>query len=188
MSFYFSAFNLTPEEKHTSLAEIKTALLQTSGLLQQARREPSPHVYAEAYAEVSQALRLAEDSDACDTSVAPLATCYFYKGEALTGLGLLAEACEAYEKAAVIEPRAWTDIPAARDAVGKLVTLRKLVKIGEAAEKRPSSRTGKGDIVCGRKDDLVWIRGNDEVLVPVKIRRGSHRRAEIRAGARVRRS
>ncbi|KAI3316953.1 hypothetical protein HD806DRAFT_551235 [Xylariaceae sp. AK1471] len=133
MVFQTTVFDLTPSERHSILSDIKHLLLRTASLLARAQQHSSSssssspsslHDYAEALSLINSALALATDPDACDSSLAPLATCNLYKGHVLLGLKRYAEAYDAYTLAATAHTRALVDAPVARDAARGMLELR----------------------------------------------------------------
>ncbi|TGJ88505.1 hypothetical protein E0Z10_g257 [Xylaria hypoxylon] len=138
MAFETTAFDLTAEEKHATLGEIRCLVLGTGALIARAKKYKSPHDYAEALSSINRALTLATDADACDPSLAPLATCYLYKGHILLGLKLEKDAHEAYAKAAATETREFTDATAPRDEAKRILRYWDRTKVSKRNEKRPA--------------------------------------------------
>ncbi len=105
MALETKAFDLTAEEKHAALGHIRALVLAAGALLARAKKSPapSPHDYSDALHLLNRALFMATDADACDASLAPLATCHLYKGDILLALNRVAEAREAYEAAATAQ-------------------------------------------------------------------------------------
>jgi hypothetical protein len=190
MSFETQAFDLDPQERHAILSEIKSLLLRTASLLAHAQqhhhhhhpnhsqKSKAPHDYAEALSVIDDALTLATDPDACDASLAPLATCHLYKGHVLLGLGRCAEAYDAYTLAAAAPPRALVDAPVARDAARRILALRG----GGEKTGSPGGRRGagvRGDEHgdggrVGKKLGLAVLLA--DMALPVTLRPGPVRR------------
>ncbi|KAI1165175.1 hypothetical protein F5B18DRAFT_204462 [Nemania serpens] len=195
MSFSTNAFDLTPEDQHVMLGKIKSLLLLTSAAIAQAKLNCSWDDYTEAHRYLEEALVYATDPNACHPTLAPLATCYLYKGHIHLGLGQYVAAFEAYEKAAASETHALTDIPAARDAARQMLEIRDLAEAETKAKGTPppSLRGGSGSVwglVSGAKK---W-RGETKKVslmealaagaygarLPAKIHAGPGRVGEVR--------
>ncbi|KAK5633578.1 hypothetical protein RRF57_009292 [Xylaria bambusicola] len=123
MTLGITAFDLTPAEKHAAIGQIRSLALGAGALVARAKKQPtpSPHDYTEALDLVDRALILATDADACDASLAPLATCYLYKGHIHLALNDFEEARAAYLQAASSETRRFTDTETSRDEAKRLL-------------------------------------------------------------------
>ncbi|KAI1199177.1 hypothetical protein F5X97DRAFT_297025 [Nemania serpens] len=199
MSFSTKAFDLTAEDQHVMLGEIKSLLLLANAAILKAKQSGSWDDYDEAHRHLEEAFLYATDPNACDPSLAPLATCYLYKGHIHLGLGQCAAAYEAYEEAAASEAHALTDVPAARDAVKKAMEIRDRAE----AEKEATGKTGtcvRGGSGCvwglvsgakrwegkGTGGKVGWYEalsaGAYGVRLPVGIHGGLGRRGEVLKG------
>ncbi|KAI1435948.1 hypothetical protein GGR50DRAFT_272405 [Xylaria sp. CBS 124048] len=138
MGFEFPAFDLTLGEKHEILGEIKAILLQMSALIARAENLCSEDDYMAALSQIDHALILSSDRDACDPSLAPLATCHLYRGQILLRLGRRQEACESFNLAVSSETRALTDAPAVRDAAKRILEVEKRRDSESRSAHRPS--------------------------------------------------
>ncbi|KAI1751600.1 hypothetical protein F4782DRAFT_531375 [Xylaria castorea] len=172
----FKAFNLTPEEKHASLVEIKTLLLLAGSRIQRAQSfGASAADWQETLDLVNKALIIAKDPDACDTSLAPLVSCYLYKGHILMALGEETKAYAAYSKAATGEAHALTDLPAVQQAAAHLLELRhKLKEKASMAPQNPSRKpipnsNGNDDSTGERRDSLFLPSDIDEIPLLVTV-------------------
>ncbi|KAI0508943.1 hypothetical protein F5B22DRAFT_658734 [Xylaria bambusicola] len=124
MPLGITAFDLSPAEKHAVIGQIRSLVLGAGALIARAKkhRNPSPHDFIEALDLVNRALVLATDEDACDPSLAPLATCFLYKGHIHLALGNFQEAHAAYtEAASSSERRRFTDTETSRDEARRLL-------------------------------------------------------------------
>ncbi|KAJ2990181.1 hypothetical protein NUW58_g3086 [Xylaria curta] len=132
MAFETTAFDLSSEEKHAILGEIKSSIFRIGALLARENKVLSVHDLEEALQRADEAFIWATDSDACDPSLAPLATIFLYRGHILLGLGQQEEAYKEYKKSATSKINALTDVPSARDAARRLVELRNQGENGPA--------------------------------------------------------
>lgn len=123
---------------------------------------------------------MAEDEDACDPALAPLVSCYLYKGHILLALGEEKRAYAAYEKAATGETHALTDFPAVQQAASALLELRNKPKQKETPpppQNPPSSKPrGNGALTGARPDSLFLPSEIDEIPLLVTVRPGPARR------------
>ncbi|KAI8944420.1 hypothetical protein F4801DRAFT_599831 [Xylaria longipes] len=182
-AFEFKAFDLTSGEKHESLGEIKSLLLLAGSRIQRAKTFGASQAdWHDILRLVNQALVIAKDPDACDTSLAPLVSCYLYKGHILLALGQEQKAYDAYEKAATGEAHALTDFPAVQQAARLLLELRNRPRdTGSTAPRNPpqnssNPRGGNGGSAVERPDSLFLPSGIDEIPLLVTIRPGPGRR------------
>ncbi|KAI0418348.1 hypothetical protein F5X98DRAFT_386242 [Xylaria grammica] len=177
MAFQTKAFDLTDEEKHETLGEIRSYVLGTGALIARARRTDCPHLYSEALALINKAIMLATDPDACDPSLAPLATCYLYKGHILLALRYEEDAYDAYEKAANTETREFTDTATSQEQARRILEQR-------SARRRNGEQQEKGadDLRYvlplpgkGTEGETVVVCSTDGIALPITLRPGVSR-------------
>ncbi|KAI1419771.1 hypothetical protein F5Y12DRAFT_193927 [Xylaria sp. FL1777] len=182
MSFQIKAFDLTPSEKHGVLSQIKSLVLGAGALIARAKKQPmpSPHDYSEALDLINRALHLATDPDACDPLLAPLATCYLYKGHILLALNHVEEAREAYEKAAASRTRQFTDAGASsRDEARRLLEQWDDT-LSAAPRESPFVPADQGGFVDGTPGEMFMTVGQDRIALPVICRPGPARRPSVK--------
>ncbi|KAI0445081.1 hypothetical protein F4803DRAFT_548492 [Xylaria telfairii] len=175
-AFKTNAFDLTEEEKHVTLGKVKSLLLRTGLGIQRANTfGASPAAWHELLDLVDKAILIAQDEDACDPALAPLVSCYLYKGHILLALGEEKRAYAAYEKAATGEAHALTDFPAVQQAASALLELRNKPKRETPPPQNPPSsnpRASEGQ----RPDSLFLPSGIDEIPLLVTVRPGPARK------------
>ncbi|KAI0531749.1 hypothetical protein GGR58DRAFT_216399 [Xylaria digitata] len=175
MAFETKAFDLTSDEKHAVLGEIRALVLGTGALIAQANKYKSAHNYAEALSTINRALMLATDPDACDPSLAPLATCYLYKGHILLAMQYDKEAYEAYEKAAVTETWNFTDAATSREVAKGLLAQWDKTKAAREKIENPAMRPEDEEFILPisfASIGSVWLMGADGIPLPVTVRPG----------------
>ncbi|KAI0423685.1 hypothetical protein F5Y09DRAFT_354995 [Xylaria sp. FL1042] len=178
MAFQFKAFDLTVSEKYSVLRQIRSLVSGAGALIARAKASPvpSPHDYSEALNQINKAISIATDQDACDPLLAPLATCYLYKGHILLALNCLQEAREAYKKAAATKTRdfiGFTDAGAtsqdeAKYLLGQWDDITKSVM--PLREYSTSSR--QSGLVDGTPGEVFTDIGPDGIAMPVTRRPG----------------
>ncbi|KAI0449433.1 hypothetical protein F5B21DRAFT_494338 [Xylaria acuta] len=178
-AFEIKAFDLTPGEKHESLGEIKALLLLAGSRIQRAKTFGASQAdWVDMLDLVNRALILAKDPDACDSSLAPLVSCYLYKGHILLELGEEKKAYAAYKKAATGKAHALTDFPAVQQAARLLLEFRDKPKEMEntAAQSPNPNPRGNSGYAGERPDSLFLPSGIDEIPLLVTVRPGPQRR------------
>ncbi|KAF2971347.1 hypothetical protein GQX73_g2206 [Xylaria multiplex] len=178
MAFEIKAFDLTAEEKHAVLGEIRALVLATGALIARANKYKSAHDYAEALSMVNRALMLATDPDACDPSLAPLATSYLYKGHILLAMKYDKEAYEAYEKAAATETWNFTDAATSREVAKGLLAQWDKTKAAREKIESPAMRPEDEEFILPisfSSIGSVWLMGADGIPLPVTVRPGPAR-------------
>lgn len=113
-----SGFDLSEDERSSVLEDISRLLSRARSILDRGLQRPDRDRearYEECLSLVDRALSTASDPDACDPSVAPLATCHLYRGHTLVMLCRYADAWDAYDAAV----RAW-DLRGSAGTVGDL--------------------------------------------------------------------
>ncbi|KAI1355858.1 hypothetical protein F5Y01DRAFT_324936 [Xylaria sp. FL0043] len=177
MALHFKAFDLTVCEKFAALRQVRSLVLGAGALIARANAapEPSPHDYTEALTQINKALFIATDPDACDPLLAPLATCYLYKGHILLALNCIEEARAAYRKAATSKTSNFVGLRDAgtnsQDEAKRL--LRRLDQSGIAASRKKSSASAyRSGLVDGRPGALFMDIGPDGIELPITLRPG----------------
>ncbi|KAI0546682.1 hypothetical protein F4679DRAFT_598488 [Xylaria curta] len=136
--FETNAFDLTPEEKHENLVDVKTMLVIAGSRIQKAKDVgASRNDWLKTLNLVNDALILAEDPDACDPTDAPVITCHLYAGDCLLALNKESRAYSEYEKAATGVPHAFIDQPSVEIAAKRMQEMQ--VKPKEEASTKPPS-------------------------------------------------
>ncbi|KAI0805653.1 hypothetical protein GGR55DRAFT_697770 [Xylaria sp. FL0064] len=181
MAFQFKAFDLTVCEKFATLRQVRSLVLGAGALIARAKAcpEPEPHDYSEALTQINKALFLATDPDACDPLLAPLATCYLYKGHILLALNQVEDARAAYKKAAASKTSNFVGLTDAgtnsQDEAKRL--LEKLSRSGIALGKKSSaSKASQSGRVDGRPGVQFMDIGPDDIELPVTLRPGPAKR------------
>ncbi|KAI1271809.1 hypothetical protein F5Y07DRAFT_403977 [Xylaria sp. FL0933] len=181
MALHFKAFDLTVCEKFAALRQVRSLVLGAGALIARANAapEPSPHDYSEALTQINKALFIATDPDACDPLLAPLATCYLYKGHILLALNCIEEARAAYKKAAASKTSNFAGLKGAgtnsQDEAKRL--LRKLDQSGTTASRKGSSAsTFRDGVVDGGSGVQFLDIGPDGIELPIILRPGPAKR------------
>ncbi|KAI1313226.1 hypothetical protein F5Y03DRAFT_390243 [Xylaria venustula] len=187
MAFQTKAFDLTTAEKHVALGQIRSLVLGAGALLARANNSlvPSSHDYGEALSMINKALFMATDPDACDPLLAPLATCYLYKGHILLALCHVDDARAAYEKAAASESLNITGFAEAgissRDEAQRLLnewddTLEDAMTL----QSKVSVLSNMRGFVAGMPGDVTTELGPDGIRLQVISRPGPAKRPHLR--------
>ncbi|KAI0968722.1 hypothetical protein F4678DRAFT_196604 [Xylaria arbuscula] len=187
MVFQTNAFNLTPAEKHVALGQIRSLVLGAGALLARANNSlvPSSHDYGEALNMINKALFMATDPDACDPSLAPLATCYLYKGHILLALDHVDDARAAYEKAAASESRSPAGFAEAgtssRDEAQRLLDeWEDTLDDAMTLQGKVSVLSNQRGFVAGMPGDVATELGPDGIRLQVISRPGPAKRPRVR--------
>ncbi|KAI0183601.1 hypothetical protein EV127DRAFT_413958 [Xylaria flabelliformis] len=187
--FETKAFDLTPDEKHETLGDVKSLLLIAGSRIQKAKTLGASRTdWHETLDLVNRALIMAEDPDACDPSLTPLVSCYLYAGHCLLALGEESRAYVAYEKAATGEPHALVDFPSVQLAARHMLEMRGKPIITKASTETPSQKSESqnppsnpspddniGSLI-ERPDSLFLPSGIEEIPLLVSVRPGPQRK------------